>query len=310
MKRFHVGLSCVGIAAVLALPFLAGCQKNLNEQPLNYWADPKSLKEDSYGFADGCSLASAQAIIKSGLPFPNYGTKDELAADGKTINKRITTVDVWLGGTRFVFPAELVRSGDFPVNNPNRYRGMGGTLPHFYPKDPNGAFAAEKDGMGAMVDVKFVCSMEPKFAQSWGQGPHSNEEAIERAKARYEDELKADPTYPGTITINRRDDIGMTEVLLDRTNGSKGAWEATYFPLNRELKGALGGSVSAIGCRTRNDPGPQKRYGGVGHTCGAGIGMTPNVAAIITIYVSHVDQMPAIFDQIQQVILNAKKAAE
>ncbi len=311
MKRVLGGVRCFWIVALATLPIFVGCQKNLNEQPLSYWADPISLKEDSFGFADGCSLASAQAIIKSGLPFPNYGTKDELAADSKTINKRIATVDVWLGGTRFVFPAELVKSGDFPANNPNRYRGMGGTLPHFYPKDPTGAFAAEKDGMGAMVDVKFVCSMEPGFAQSWGEGPHSNEEAIERAKASYEEKSKGSP-YPGVVTINRRDDLGMTEVLLDRGSEANNEryWEATYFPLNRELKGALDGRVSQIGCRTRNDPGPKKRYGGVGHTCGAGIGMTPNVSAIVTMYVSHVDQMPAIFDQVQQVILNAKKAAE
>ena len=168
---------CMGLAVCAVL---AGCDKpvNLNDLPVSYWADPKSIKEDSFGYADGCSMASAQAILKAGLPFPNYGTKDELAADGKTINKRITTVDFWLGGERFVFPAEIASSGSYPAHNPNRYNGLQGTLPHFYPK---GKPAPVKDGMGAMVDVKFVCSMEPKFATS--KGYQSNEDGIQKVIA-------------------------------------------------------------------------------------------------------------------------------
>lgn len=297
MRKRLVGLCVAALFAV------TGCDKpvNLDDLPVSHWADPKTIGADGFGYADGCSVASAQAILKSGLPFPNYGTKDELAADGKTINKRITTVDVWLGGVRFVFPAELVSSGSYPAHNPNRYNGLQGTLPHFYPK---GEPAKVKDGMGAMVDVKFVCSMEPKFAAS--KGYRSNEDGIQKAKAAYEKKLIDSPDYPGTVTISIREDLGMTEVLLER---QKLQWEATYWPLNRELKGPTG-SVSSIGCQIRNDPGPNKRYGGRGYTCGSGIRITPNVYATIDIYVSHLAEMPNIYDQVQQVIINAKKAGE
>ena len=296
------------LACLACLLTLSACDKpvNVNDLPVSYWADPKSIKEDSFGHADACSLASAQAIVKAGLPFPNYGTKDELAADGKTINQRIKTVDVWLGGLRFVFPAELVSSGGYPAHNPNRFNGLHGTLPHFYPKGPH---APVKDGMGAMVDVKFVCSMEPSYVNY--KGYQSNEEGIQKVIAMYEKDIKIDPSMPGKISTIRRDDLGMTEVLLDRTEdaGRKGFWQASYWPLNRELKDAAG-AVSSINCRTRNDPNPQRRYGGVGHTCSAGITMTPNAYASVTIYVSHLDQMPSIFDQVQQVIINAKKAGD
>ena len=296
--------SIVAMAATaVCLMALTACDKpvNVNDLPVSYWADPKSIKEDSFGHADACSLASAQAIVKAGLPFPNYGTKDELAADGKTINQRIKTVDVWLGGVRFVFPAELVSSGGYPAHNPNRFNGLQGTLPHFYPKGPH---APVKDGMGAMVDVKFVCSMDSKFATS--KGYDSNEDGIQKAKARYEKKLADSPDYPGTVTINIREDLGMTEVLLER---QKLQWEATYFPLSRELKYSDNGVVG-IGCQIRNDPGPNNRYGGTGYTCGSGIRITTNVSAIINIYVSHLDQMPNIHDQVQQVIINAKKAGD
>lgn len=282
---------------------LAGCEKpvNLNDLPVSHWADPKTIGADGFGYADGCSVASAQAIIKAGLPFPNYGTKDELAADGKTINKRITTVDFWLGGVRFVFPAELASSGSYPAHNPNRYNGLHGTLPHFYPK---GEPAPVKDGMGAMVDVKFVCSMEPKFAAH--RGYQSNEDGIQKVKAAYEKKLIDSPDYPGTMTLNIRKDLGMKEVLLER---QKLQWEATYWPLNRELKD-MQGDVSPIGCQIRNDPGPNKRYGGRGWRCGSSMRITPNIYATIDIYVSHLEQMPSVYDQVQQVIINAKKTGE
>ena len=294
-------------ASAACLMALTACKKpvNANDLPVSYWADPKSIKEDSFGHADACSLVSAQAIIKAGLPFPNYGTKDELAADGKTINKRINTVDVWLGGVRFVFPAELVSSGGYPEHNPNRFNGLQGTLPNFYPKGPH---APVKDGMGAMVDVKFVCSMEPKFAAS--KGYQSNEEGIQKVKAKYETDAQSQD-YPGTVTVNIRKDLAMTEVLLDRVKEAHNQryWEATYFPMKRELRNSNGGVVG-IGCQIRNDPGPQKRYGGVGHTCGTGFRINPNTVVTINIYVSHLDQMPSIFDQVQQAIIIAKKAGE
>lgn len=62
-------------------------------------------------------------------------------------------------------------------------------------------------------------------------------------------------------------DLGMTEVLLDRGSEAHNQryWEATYFPLRRELKDTEGG-VSPITCRIRHDLPHAKRYGGVGHT--------------------------------------------
>lgn len=145
------------------LLILSGCQRhaseNPNDLPVSYWADPKSVANDKLGQADACSLASAQAILKSGLLYPNYGTKDELAADGKTINKRITTTDFWLGGVRFVFPAEIAIEGGFPLHNPNNGNKLGGSLPNFYPKGPP---VPVKDGMGAMGEVTFGCMMDLK----------------------------------------------------------------------------------------------------------------------------------------------------
>lgn len=62
------------------------------------------------------------------LPALSGCTTDEPAADGKTAKKRITTVDYWMGGTRFVFPAELGQDGGgSPQHKPNRYRGLHGT---------------------------------------------------------------------------------------------------------------------------------------------------------------------------------------
>ena len=103
----------------------------------------------------------------------------------------------------------------------------------------------------------------------------------------------------------------MTEVLLDRVKEAHNQryWEATYFPLKRELRD-LDGGVDAIGCEIRNDPEPKKRYGGRGWTCGTGFRITPNTVVTIDIYVSHLDQMPSIYDQVQQVIINAKKAGK
>lgn len=293
---------CTGAACLIAL---TACEKpvNPNDLPVSYWADPKSLKEDGFGYANACSLASAQAILKAGLPFPNYGTEDELAADGKTVQQRIKTVDVWLGGTRFVFPAALVSSSGYPAHNPNRFDGLQGTLPHFYPKGPP---APVKDGMGAMVDVKFVCSMDPNYVN--GKPYQSNEEAIERVVSRYQESARS-PVAPGVVTVSVREDLGMTEVLLDRGSEAHNQryWEATYFPIDRELRSSIGG-ISAIVCRIRHDP-THKRYGGVGHTCSSSIRMVPHARASITIYVSHLEHMPSIFDQVQQVILSAKKAA-
>jgi hypothetical protein len=289
-------------AAILALGLVTACEKpiNPNDLPVSYFADPKNIG-DSNG-NEPCSVASAQAILKSGLPYPNYGTKDELASDGITINKRITTVDYWLCGTRFVFPVELSTTDSYPLHHPSRYRGLVGSLPNFYPK---GSPAESIDGMGGRVDVRFEFSMEPRFTDNWEKSPRSISEGIEVVKARYEEILKTSPEYPGTVTISFRDDLDMTEILLER-QGFK--LEATYFP-KTELKD-FSEKVSQIGCRIRHEPKPAKNYGGRGWQCGSGIPINQNVYAGIHIYVSHLAQMPSIYNQVKQVIINAKKAGE
>lgn len=292
------------LLAVFLMSLLLTCRKplNPNDLPVIYWATAKP--HEVSGSSD-CSVASAKAILKSGLPYPNYGTVDELGKDGVTIKKRIKTVDVWIGETRFVFPAELIKSGGYPANNPSNMTGMFGTLPHFYPK---GEMAPNIDGMGAMVDVNFHCSMEPKSNAMWGTN-QTTEEQIQVTKKWYEERAKS-VDLPGTVTVSVREDLGMTEVLLKQGEWPKGLWEATYFPLQTELRG-LDGGVSAIGCGTRHESPMNPDHMGAGSIrCGAGMRVTPQASVGIAIYVSHIKDMPTVFEQVKQVVINAKKAGE
>jgi hypothetical protein len=295
------------LASIILVAALSGCKPvNPNDLPVSHWADPATISD---GYGDACSVASAKAILAAGLPFPNYGTRDQLAPDGKTSEKRITTVDYWMGGTRFVFPAELASdSGGYPDHNPNRYRELHGSLPHFYPK---GELAPNIDGMGSRVDVLFECSMEPDYAASWGKGYRSNDDGIQKVKVKYEKELTDDTTLPGTVTVSIREDLGMTEVLLDRGHEFNGQrfWQASYWPLHKSMN-SLDGGVSGIGCETRNDPAAKKRYGGRGWTCTSSLSVTPNVSASIRIYVSHIEEMPNVYEQVKQVVIHAKQAGE
>jgi hypothetical protein len=300
MKKYALVLPIVYL-----LVTVTACKKpvNPNDLPVSYWATAEPHKVS--GSTD-CSVASAKAILKSGLPYPNYGTVDEISKGDVTIRKRIKTMDVWLGGTRFVFPVEIVRTGGYPERNPNNVRGLGGTLPHFYPK---GEKAVDKDGMGAMVDVSFSCSMQPERTESWGKRYRSNAEAIDAAKKEYERSLARNPSMPGTVTVRVRDDLDMTEILMEVGSRPHGFWEATYVPLHTELRG-LDGGVSRIVCRTRHQPSPNLTYGAGGKRCGSGIRITPQTTAVIEIYVSHLEEMPNVFEQVKQVIINAKKAGE
>ncbi len=293
------------------LLLLAACEKpvNVNDLPVSYWADPKSLEEDHVGYADSCSLASAQAIVKAGLPFPNFGTKDELSADGKTVGKRISTVDVWQGGVRYVFPAELVSSTGYPANNPNRFNKLYGTLPHFYPKGPH---APAKDGMGAMVDVSFKCSLEPEFLERVRKQPsiRTLEEGVQHSMERYKADIASNPTMPGTVTFSTRQDLDMVEVLMIKGESpKKGFWKATYWPIKSPLR-KPDGTLSPIGCQTRHVPNDPQAYGDRGWTCAAGIGLTPGVSVLIEIYVAHIEHMPQVFEQVKQVVINARKVGE
>ncbi len=51
---------CIGLVVCAVL---AGCEKpvNPNDLQVSYRADPKSIKEDRFGYADGCPRAGAQA---------------------------------------------------------------------------------------------------------------------------------------------------------------------------------------------------------------------------------------------------------
>ena len=157
-----------------------------------------------------------------------------------------------------------------------------------------------------MVDVTIRCSVDPKYTDSWGKGYRSNQEGIEKVKARYEQQLRDNLKYPGTVTVSIREDLGMTEVLMDRYEeaNNRRFWEASYWPLKGELQSPDGG-VSGIGCRTRNDP--QKRYGGTGWRCSSSVGLAPHADATIEIYVSQIRHMPAVYEQVKQIFLNAKQ---
>lgn len=291
----------IGIAICI---LLVSCGKpvNTNDQPVSYWADPKNPTD-----SDLCTHATAQAIIKSGLPYPHFTTHEVVGSSGK-VETRNKTVEVWVGATRFLLPAQLVRdNGMYATNHPMRFWGLGGSLPNFYPVGEPGLVV---DGMGAMVDVTIRCSVEPAYAASWGKGFQTNAEGIEKSRLRYIDNIKIlapERRDKATVTTNIRQDLGMTEVLFDRagiyTDGQP-QWEATYWPLNKELKGPAG-SVSGIGCTTRNDP--QKRYGGTGWRCGASLSLSPQATARIEIYVSQLQHMPVIFEQARQLFETAKQ---
>ena len=289
------------MVAGLVAAALLGCGKpeNPDDYPVSHW-----LKD-----GEDCTRAAAAAIMKSGLPFPNFGT-EELPGSASGVQppkRRITTVDMWLGPTRLVIPAKVAYSnGAYPQHHPRRYEGLRGSLPSFYPPGPPGA---EIDGMGSMVDVNFKCWMDEKYAALWGKGYQSNAEGIEKVKAQYEKQLQELPQYPGDVTVNRREDIGMIEVLMDRrieANGQR-SWEASYWPISGELKG-LAGSVSGIKCQTRHDA-AEHRYGKVGWRCTSSMEVTANATAEIQIYVSQIQQMPAIFEQVKQLLVNAQQSS-
>jgi hypothetical protein len=128
-------------------------------------------------------------------------------------------------------------------------------------------------------------------------------------KKRYEERARS-VDLPGTVTVGVREDLGMTEVLLKQGDWPRGFWEATYFPLHTELRG-LDGGVSPIGCRTRHEsPMNPDHMGAAGIRCGAGMRVTPQAYVGIDIYVSHIKDMPSVFEQVKQVVIDAKKAGQ
>ena len=278
-----------------------GCGKpeNPNDYPVSHW-----LKD-----GEECTRASASAIVKSGLPYPNFGTADEPAMASQPPKKRITTIDMWVGTTRFVIPAAVAVAGKgYARAHPRQYQGLQGSLPNFFPV---GAPAPVKDGMAAMVDVQIACSMEPSFVSQWGKGPRSNEDGMQAAKSVYDEnaaKFGSTRQRPPRTSIGRRDDIGMLEVLYERggtyTDGQP-MWEATYFPLSGELRGP-DGAVVGIHCATRHD-GTLARYGDRGWRCSSPMRVTPNIVANVEIYVAHVQHMPTVYEQVKQLLITAKQ---
>lgn len=288
------GLVLLGLCAHL---IVAGCQKqeDPNNKPVDFWADPQN-KLDS----DPCTHATAQAIVKSGLPYPRFAMTDFKSADGKS-NRRVPTVDVWVGDTRFTLPAELVKdSGAYAKNHPKRFWGLSGSLPNFHPKGEPGPAI---DGMGSMVDVTIQCSVDRQYVASWGSGYRTTSEGIAKTKERYEESLNIAPNRPGSIFVTVREDLGMTEVLLDRYEeaNNRRFWEATYWPLEGELK-SPDGSISGIGCKTRHDP--EKRYGNVGWRCSSAYRVTPQANMIVEVYVSQIRYLPGVYRQIHTLLLS------
>ena len=295
-------LQSVLLLAVVSVA-LTGCEKpiRLNEQPVSFWANPKN-KYDS----DSCIHATAQAIVDSGLPYPNY-TSEEITNAAGVKEKRVKTVDVWVGPTRYALPGKLVvRNGMYADNHPQRFWKLRGSLPNFYPV---GDIGPEIDGMGSMVDVTIRCSVDPEYLASWGKGYQSNEDGIAKVKAQYEAEIERGyKNRPlAKVSVNRRDDLAMTEVLFERGgvyNDGQPMWEASYWPLEGELKG-VGGNVSEIRCTTRHDT--QKRYGKMGWRCTSAIDLAPDTIVLIEIYVAQIKNMPAIYEQVKQLFINAKQ---
>ncbi len=281
------------IVVVLALCSLqVACQKRVREsdRPTSHYLNDQ----------DPCVRASAQAIIKSGLPYPNVVL---MPVTVPVPDVRIKTVDMWVGPTRFVIPGERSNRGGYADNHPRRFQGLNGTLPNFYPVGPA---APVKHGMDAMVYVRFLCSMDESYTSTWGGPPKAQEELIEVVRADLQKDLLTLPDHPGTVTVSRRDDIRMIEIFARRQREPTG--KAIYFPIDRPLIG-LDGKLSAIGCARRHDP-DGLQYGGRGWRCSSGMRITPNIVLQIDIYVSHLIHMPSVFYQVQQLILTAQQPAQ
>jgi len=288
---------------VMGSVWISGCGKPVSptEHAVSFWADPKNGED-----TDPCVHATARAIVSSGLPYPNILNVDA-AASTTPGTQPASTVDVWIGSTRFVLPEQVVVSnGMYGANHPMRFWKLQGNLPNFYPPGSPGPVI---DGMGPMVEVGLQCwiGREPVLASV--RGYKSNQEGIQAAKERYEKDLDQrgrDKWPAASVTVNARPDIGMTEVLYARGgqyNDGQPMWEASYWPMTTELRGPLG-EVNAIECATRHDP--EGRYGKTGWRCRLTSKLTPVATATIEIYVAHIKQFPAIFQQVMTLLLNGR----
>jgi predicted small lipoprotein YifL len=253
-----------------------------NTYPVSHWLnDP-----------DPCVRKTAAAIIKSGLPYPNIVRKDPATVTerDKRLGNDVISYDAWVGDVRLVIPAKYAAVSALPVNHPKRVTGIIGNMPDFYPAGPPGPLLKRQ---GSFFGAGLTCSPtldEPKEVEQYPYYtayplPYSTEQGIATDKANFEKEaarLRAfdmntkfheesiastqkafqaqarenweyHKSHPPKVTINRRDDLGMTEILLERGGEghyhkgtasfdegiSKAIERASYWPY-KELKSADG----------------------------------------------------------------------
>jgi hypothetical protein len=101
--------------AIAGLASLSGCGKpdNPNDYPVSHWLTD----------GEDCTRAAPAAIIKSGLPSPNFQMEETPnAASGVPPEQRIKTVDTWLEPTRLVIPAQVAYSKGAPPKPPSPLR--------------------------------------------------------------------------------------------------------------------------------------------------------------------------------------------
>jgi len=170
-----------------------------------------------------------------------------------------------------------------------------------------------KDGMAAMVDVKFRCSMDKRYTENWHRQVKNRLEMLSTARQRLQKEADRQnnhesSTTTATVSVSIRDDLNMTEVLLDRgypDDQNPKAWKAYYLPLEGEMH-SFNGRRSGISCKARHDP-IERRYGKSGWRCSSGILINQHASASIDIYVPHIEAMPDLYRQVKQLIIDSKK---
>jgi len=281
------------LCLLIIITTLSGCEReNLNDKPLSYWID----------YHDSCVSGMAKAISESGLPYPYKTVVNEKT--GKE-EQRAYAKDLWLGAERYVIPIEYASTRDaYSKSHPYRHMALsGGSLPNYYPAGPR---AGVKDGMASRVDVRFQCSMDESYEKSVGY--RSNEEGIrdytKRMQERADGMNKVRKSTAAHVSVSVRDDLAMTEVLYEK-GITDSSWMAGYLPLDNKMI-SFDGSVSSIDCDKRHDP-VERRYGNRGWRCASALRVNKNVSAIIEIYVSHLPAMPAIHQQVKQLLMDSKQ---
>ncbi|MEO5671717.1 MAG: hypothetical protein ABIR26_13570 [Ramlibacter sp.] len=92
----------VALACALALIGLAACKQPVqpNDRPVSFWADPNNGLD-----TDPCVHATAQAIVKSGLSYPNFGGEEvtkTVAPTIRTLMRCLRTFDSSRDGAQWM----------------------------------------------------------------------------------------------------------------------------------------------------------------------------------------------------------------